>query len=414
MKKRYFLVLFLCFALSYTQDRYLYELQGPGESWLSIPVNPVTGTFSALNLRETNTDFSALLFSGPAMSSHIGYLINGKSYHQSNFQINVPIGPTAGYQVDGVFQSPEGIHIETAYFLMDISLNSELKTMGVAVLLSNKTSSPHTVGVKILLDTDIGESQNVSLVNLPNGAVLSRPVRFPSTNLPSYIYMGDRGLRSPTLRDRGFYIYPYISTNTPTMVVVENWKRLATSPWYPETLGNTFSFTATNFFDVGIGIYFGEQLIEPNQEITLGIAISLDRINPIPAIAGDSQKQAILTDEAFSQGIFTPERYIINEMLANPDNPMLEEILNQRKFSSLVPGRGLMNNQILPSQEEDIADPIVNFRHRRAIDQNILEKNIEMRKLYQIYNESLGFEISPQKGYSQPPAKGMILNPIQK
>ena len=408
MKKRYFLALFLCFALSYAQDRYLYELQGPGESWLSIPVNPITGTFSALNLRETDTEYSSLLFSGPAMSSHIGYMIDGKPYHQSNLQIRIPVGPTAGYQIDGVFQSPEGVHIETAYFLMSASLTDELKTFGVAVLISNTTSTPHTVGVKILLDTDIGETQNKPLVNLPNGSLLDRPFRFPATNLPSYLYIGERGLKSSLLKDRGFYIHPYLSTNFPSMVVVENWRRLMSSPWFPKALGNTLAYDNKSLPDAGVGVYFGEYLLEPNQEMTMGVAVSLDKIVTVPVLKDDEQTRTILTDDALSRGIFSPERYIINEMLANPSNPLLKEILNQRKFPHLVPGRGIVNNSTSDDFEEGDDTPL-DPRFKNPMDLHILKRNLEMEKLNQLYHESLGFESAP-RGYSKPPSQGIIMS----
>ncbi|MGL5721133.1 MAG: hypothetical protein ACRCY4_01855 [Brevinema sp.] len=411
MKYRYFLALFLCFALSYAQDRYLYELQGPGESWLSIPVNPITGTFSVLNLRETSTDFSSLLFSGPAMSSHIGYMVDGNAYHQSNLQIRIPVGPTAGYQIDGVFESPEGIHIETAYFLMSANLTDELKTLGVAVLISNTTDAPHTVGVKILLDSDIGESQNNPLIHLPNGSFIDRPFRFPATNLPSYLYIGEKGLKSPTLKDRGFFIYPYISTNFPSMVVIENWRRLSTSPWFPRALGNTFAYDNTRSLpDAGVGVYFGEYLLEPNQEITMGVAVSLEKIVTVPVLKDDDQTRTILTDDALSRGIFAPERYIINEMLANPSNPLLQEILNQRKFAPLVPGRGLVNGGGSADKTIEEDNVPLDPRAKKPMDVQILKKNLEMERLNQLYNESLGFESSPPRGSSQPPSQGIIMS----
>lgn len=407
MKKASLLPLLLCLSLAYSQESLVYMLQSPGDAWLAASINPVSGNFSAYNLKESDPDFVPLLFGGAAMSSHIAYTINGTSVHQSNLRVNIALGPTAGGQIDGSFET-NGVHIETAYFLMNADTDASIKTLGIAVLVSNTLSNQsRRVGVKILLDTEIGDTQNKALLYLPSGRQLDVPHRFGARSIPEYIFVGERDSFAGLAEGKGFYIYPYLSTNFPAALVTENWGRLASSAWEPRALSPAY-LGKSGSIDAGLGIYYGEYTLGAGQEITLGAALSLNKIVTVPVLKDGTR--AILEDSALSRGVFAPERYLINELLVNPSNEALQGIFFQKNLPQPIPGRGMFtpafSEEARPEAVYDPEEILWDQRAAEPLNRQLLKMEGTMDQLRRIYEENMGLDVKPSY-YIHPPYNGI-------
>lgn len=366
-------------------------------------INAYTGNFSIINTSEPDLDLSTLLFTGPATSSYLGFRIDGRNYLLSELRALCPLGISIGSQVDGVFLGgvERDLHIEVAYFIMDIKGSSTFKTLGIAVLMSN-TSANQTrkVGAKIMLDTDVGEYKNNPLFHLPDGTKVDTAFKLGASNIAPYIFAGEN-LKLAS-EPKGLYIYPNLSENTPSAVVIGNWKQLNNADWIPETIDASFAGNS-GIKDAGVGLYFGEYILGPAQSVNFGTAVSV-QASPI---------SPLLDEKALKNGVFSEDRFEVNEIFSSPQEYTLFHsnrriVLPQdSSISNSIPARRGAYRFTKPAHSANEASKTTfETLYRDSVWGALLKLDINFDYQQKKYLESM--DISIPEPYPDPPARGIV------
>lgn len=366
-------------------------------------INAYTGNFSIINTAEPDLDLSTLLFTGPATSSYLGFRIDGRNYLLSELRAVCPLGISTGSQVDGVFLGgiERDVHIEVAYFIMDIKGSSKFKTLGIAVLMSN-TSANQTrkVGAKIMLDTDVGEYKNNPLFHLPDGTKVDTAFKLGASNIAPYIFVGEN--LKLTSEPKGLYIYPNLSENIPRAVVIGNWKQLNNTDWIPETIDASFAGN-NGIKDAGVALYFGEYILGPSQSLNFGAAVSVEEspINPL------------LDEKALKNGVFSEDRFEVNDIFSNPQDYTLLYSNRVMVFpqdnlpTNPIPARKGTYRMTKPiNSGNDASKTSFETLYRDSVWGSLLKLDINFDYQQKKYLESM--DISNPEPYRDPPARGIV------
>lgn len=413
------LLIILLMIFNITNAQQLSDLSINAGS-LNTTVDMYSGRFGVLDMAEGNLDLATALFIGPALSSYIDIRVDEKRQTFDQMEALYPLGRSLGSQIDGIFLAGDqkDIHVEVAYFSMDIKGNSDMNTLGVVISLSNISEvAMHTVASKFMLDTDIGESRNNPLIYLPSGQKINNSFLLTENNIPPYIFLGQLAPLVNYAQGKGFYIYPYISQNMPTAIVIANWRRLSDEQWIPELLAPSLSYESTSSKDAGIALYFGEYKLNPHETVNFGIALSKRRSTLVP----------LLENKAISEGIFTPDRFEAEEMLRANDPALskkISSVMNQEKLQNFI-NQNPINNPYQAQRQSYRRQFLGLTRTNDSFNKNchdiefdismpssslwnyLLELNVKMQREEYIISNALYDDINIHQ-FDSPPAHGII------
>ncbi|MGL4394352.1 MAG: hypothetical protein ACRCS8_03915 [Brevinema sp.] len=276
---------------------------------LLMSVDQLSGRFGLRDTKVSEFALSSLLFDPGFPTSYIEITINGTPYRLDQLKAIYPLGVAVGHQIDAVYQWQNDLHIELGYFAMDVQSNFD--AMGIAVRISNiSTMQDHQVSVKLMLDTDVSEIHRQPLIYLDDGSHIAEP-QILQGELPRYFFLGQQDESEETA---GVYLYPSISTNSPTAIVIGNWKYLTETVGIPSEIKPSFTHHNSENLDIGLGIYFDKKTLRSGQHYDVVAAISLNK----------HESDFILNDMAMNKGVFASERFEIEELLNYlPKNPQM-------------------------------------------------------------------------------------------
>ncbi|MGL4388157.1 MAG: hypothetical protein ACRCTJ_02030 [Brevinema sp.] len=271
---------------------------------LLFTVDQISGRFGLRNIKENDFNLSSLLFDPGFPTSYIEICINGNPYRLEELKSVYPLGIAAGYQIDAIYQWENDIQIEIGYFTIDVKTN--LDAIGIAVRITNISDrDQHTVSVKLLLDTDISEIDNKSLVYLQNGEHITEGRIFTNPTIPNYLFFGKKSQFTEKIEGAGLYLYPTISTNIPRMLAIGNWKYLLDAGSFPNKINPSLKYQNSDSIDIGVGVYFDKKILKASDYYDVASAISLNK----------NQTDFILDQKMIDKGVFAPERFEIEEIL---------------------------------------------------------------------------------------------------
>ncbi len=310
MPKKFILPLLLIFSAAYSQmDRSISFLTGT----LMLNVDLFTGNFGVRDISENDPDFSSFLF-GSVPSSFFQICVDGEVLTLDKMTPVYPLGLSLGSQIDGIYIADRSVQVEVAYFALDMLGNNDFNSIGLVLNVSNiSIIDPKKINIKIMLDTDIGESRNDPSLYLPSGARISNSIRI-TNNVPDYLFVGRKNITEGRTLGKGFYIYPYVSMLKPESITIANWRRIAEQS--PDVLNPSFSYRADSTKDAGVEINFGAFTLTPGQAQYAGMIISKEQSGVFP----------VLEDESIAKGVFSEDRFEIEEIFKfSPQQQKLAE-----------------------------------------------------------------------------------------
>lgn len=299
--KNIFIFLIIFFSLSYAQDKSVVDFQTGS---LQTFVDVYRGNFSIFDKHQTDLDFVSLLFGGttsPSSSFHVS--VDNKIETLDQMQVEYALGNTLGSQIDGIFYAGEdrGIRVEVAYFALDLLNTGDLNSVGVVINLSNVSFSDNRkVGVKFMLDTDIGESRNDPLVYLPTGEKITNTTIYKS-HIPKFLFFGRKNITEA--KPIGFYLYPYVSDSLPSSITIANWRRIVEQK--NNIIDPSFAYSRDSTKDVGVSIDFEDIHLNIEESKYVGFVISKQHgvVSPV------------LSEDSVSKGVFGDGRYEADRLL---------------------------------------------------------------------------------------------------
>lgn len=409
--------LFSLFCISYSQDTRLLQMRA-GDFLTYIDM--YNAQFSILDLSQENIDFSSLLFGSSTMpSSYVVVYVDDKIQTVDQMIPLYPLGMSVGAQVDGIFLAGTNndIQVELAFFPMNISGTSKIDTIGIATRISNTSqSSTRKVSVRIMLDTDIGETSNDPLIYLPTREKITNAFVLDAKNIPPYLFIGKILFAELKTSQEAFYLYPFLSTNIPSAITIGNWKRISDKNKTQLNVPTSLSYNSTSLKDIGISIYFGTYELNPKEHQSFGIAMSKEFSTLWP----------ILENQTIDAGVFNTNRFVIEEILRNMKgfpitqqemdsttidsfliaNPVNSQNQQRQLFRQQQIGKGFSNtfNEIEQSNSN-----MPKQMRNGVIWDYLYEIDLQMRQIDQDLNRYLENK-NKEKIYDSPPSTGILKN----
>lgn len=162
----------------------------------------------------------------------------------------------------------------------------------ISYIVVNEDNKEHTVAVRLIFDTVLGEGDNAPFFVPPYGKIDNETV-FYENNMP-YLWYSFDSLKTPKVRTMGI-VSGIEDVSTPSMLVFANWRKLDRNKWdYIPEVGTSFGGGLFGGRDSAVGVYFKQVKIRP-QELTL--------YSTMYGLYGDTLKKF----DNFSISITTPE-----------------------------------------------------------------------------------------------------------
>ncbi|MGL4561644.1 MAG: hypothetical protein ACRCV0_05070 [Brevinema sp.] len=378
-KKKFFLivaVMVLCIIVNFYAQEIPKLFFSAGN--LAVTVDNTNGRFGLRNTKEKDFNLISLLYDTGFPSSYIEVYIDGKPYRLEDMKAIYPLGVAVGAQIDGIYQWQDDLQLEIGYFGIDLKTN--LDAVGIAVRVSNISErKKYNVSVNVLLDTDISEVSNQSMTYLDSGELISKGIILNKPNLPQYLFFGYKSEFNEKTQGQGMYLYPTISTNTPRVIAVGNWKKITESGSFPQYLDESLQYNSDSSIDLGVGIYFEEKVLVPNAYYDVATAISLNL----------NQANFILDQTAMNRGVFSPERFEIEELLpktppavaTNPALPAIQYHNNAQLQRQQYRQKLLHNDSSSGVFSTNIFDYLGNTLRNDSIWRYLFELNFKMNNV---------------------------------
>lgn len=194
----------------------------------------------------------------------------------------------------------------------------------IATTVLNRSEEARNIGLRILIDTTLGESQPAHfLVNGEEEVTREKEIssaRYwvsPSANTPGL------GLRYSLSGD---------GVSRPERIVFANWKRLMESSWeYATRESRTFSLLPYSINDSAVAMYFGPRRVAPGERFTVVSVLGSAGSGSFAATQGTSGPLESLFRETTEEGRLASggsieeEVVAVNDLLAEIDELLSQE-----------------------------------------------------------------------------------------
>ncbi len=341
------IVLTMFFSLSHAQE--FSSVIGLQAGSLQTFVDVQRGNFSVFDKDQKDVDFMSWLYGG-ATNPNSYFTVTVDDYTQTidQMQVKSPFSVTLGSQIDGAFYASGDVLVEVAYFSLDLINTGDFNSMGIILKLSNISSKEKNVGVKFVLDTDIGESHNDPMIYLPSGEMIDSAYIF--THMPNFLLFGEGKIPTNNFSNKGFYLYPYVSEILPSYMVIANWRRIFEQQKIEN--GVPFSYEG-GLKDVGAELRYDNIYLDAKDTVCVGIVISKQQSIASP----------VLSEDSISKGVFNEDRFKVAAMLNQNLTPTPQPTLSTPVFE---PSR---SERVRPSLPEHIpSDSMWGYLYRLNSD----------------------------------------------
>lgn len=397
-------VLLLIFGICYLSVLYAQEgtMLSIKSGDLVLYVDPHRGNFSILDTAQGELNFMSWLFGGSqSPSSYIQIYIDKVSYTLDQMEIVNPLGVSLGSQIDGIFQV-DGVQVEVAIFAMNISEEFNLNTIGIAVKMSNTSEQPKQAGVKVLLDSDIGEPSNNPLLYLPAGNQITAGMIATSNHIPPYIFIGQKQGAVLPPKGKGFYLYPNVGDQHPSKMAIGNWRYIDHNLWYSNFNSPFFTYANDGTKDAGVTLRYGMYSLIPSQEKSFGLALS-KHYSPL---------WPVIEQEALDKGIFNDNRFQVEEILKNKGTLKIDDVQRNTLQSASEQQRELFRLRQLgvvsTNSSKDLKPVVLRaLQDNRKIWSYLYQLNSQM----DIYDDNVEQVLERdfiEESFDTPPSQGII------
>ena len=244
------------------------------DGYLRLILNERTGSFSLYFLFDPGAmRYEALFNAGTPSASFLSVNVDGRVYN-----LGESITFRTSYErLDGnpalVFESP---------FLKVSEIFSPVKTYNspvvngvrITIVIENKGAQRSSVGLRLLLDTHLGEGRGKVPFNTNSRAITNETLIEGASGEKFWLSRGD----NVTLM--GSILSPYSNSRPPDFVHLANWKRLNDVPWrlrYYE--GRSFNNFPYSIGDSAVCYYYEPAVLENGGSFTYTIFLTTEDIS---------------------------------------------------------------------------------------------------------------------------------------
>jgi hypothetical protein len=155
-----------------------------------------------------------------------------------------------------------------------------MDTMRVTYVVENKDTASHQVGVRVMLDTMLGDNDGAPF--RVGEAAITEDARFEGGELPDFWQAFD-SLQAPSVTAQG--VLGQESVTRPDRVVMSNWGSLADAPWDAEVQpGRDFTRTGEFELDSALALYWDDRPLGPGESRAYVTEYGLGGISVAPGL----------------------------------------------------------------------------------------------------------------------------------
>lgn len=287
------------------------------EGLVRLELDEGSGKFSLYYLADIVANRYAPLFFSQDPETSGTAVLDGNQFHR--------LGESGGFSLETRRTRDGGRFVWTSATLEVIQDFSFVASQGsrlangvqITTTVLNRSEEPRNLGVRILIDTTLGESQPAHfLIDGEEEVTREKEVssgRYwvsPSANNPGL------GLRYSLAGD---------GVSRPVRVVFANWKRLIESTWeYSVRESRTFSLLPYSINDSAAAMYHGPLRVAPGERFTVVSVLGSAGSGGFSATSGLSGPLESLFRETTEEGRLPPGGSLVEEVIAV--NDLLAEI----------------------------------------------------------------------------------------
>jgi hypothetical protein len=294
------------------------------EGLVRLELDEEAGTFSLYYLADIAANRYVPLFFAQDPETSGTAVLDGNQFHR--------LGESGGFSLETRRTRDGGRFIWTSSTVEVIQDFSFVASQGarlangvqIATTVLNRSEESRNIGLRILVDTTLGESQPAHfLVDGEDEVTREKEIssaRYwvsPSVNTPGL------GLRYSLSGD---------GVSRPDRVVFANWKRLIESSWeYPVRESRNFSLLPYSINDSAVAMYYGPRRVAPGERFTVVSVMGSAGSGSFAATQGSSGPLESLFRETTEEGRVTSgssleeEVIAVNDLLAEIDQLLSQE-----------------------------------------------------------------------------------------
>jgi hypothetical protein len=196
--------------------------------------------------------------------------------------------------------------------IVEGSTTGNLDTAEIKYVVTNKDTVSHEIGVRVMLDTMLGENDGAPF-RIPKAGGVTTEREFLKNNMPMYWQAFD-DLANPSFQSQGTLTGGLATI--PDRFITVGWSHINETTWECQTIPNQdFDYNYSDYYDSAVGIYWFPVKLGPGQSkefITyygLG-GIDID-IQP-PLVVGLTAPEKVIIDKNAISKTFTLTAYLEN------------------------------------------------------------------------------------------------------
>jgi hypothetical protein len=244
----------------------------PDDGYIRLVLNDKTGGFLLYYLADPKSmRYEPLFNANDPMASFLSVFVDGNVYRLGNSrQFTTRIERYNG----------DPAYIFEAPFLRVIQAFTPIKTSGsqvangvmISIIVRNTNTQRSSVGVRMLIDTDLGEGRR-RVPFLTNSQVVSSELLLEGNS--DETFWVSRGSKATLM---GSIVNPVEAAGKgPNLVHIANWKRLNDAPWrLAFSPGRSFNNLPHSIGDSAVCYYFGPDMLDRDKITTYTVFLSTE------------------------------------------------------------------------------------------------------------------------------------------
>jgi len=246
----------------------------PDDGYIRLVLNQKKGSFTLYYLTDQKTmRYEPLFSSNDSTSSLLSVIVDGVIYKLDNTKIFKTRIEKNGRDTALIFESP---FLKVTQVFTPIRTSSAQAANGVMVTITmqNTATQRSFAGLRMLLDTTLGEGANGTPILTNTQAISSETLIEGSSNERYWISRGKKvslmgSIVNPvTVRGKG-----------PDLVHIANWDNLRNAPWRLNySQGQPLNKQPTRLGNSAVCYYFGPEMIDRNKTLTYTIFLTTEDV----------------------------------------------------------------------------------------------------------------------------------------
>jgi len=261
----------------------------PTDGHVRLILNEKAGSFLLYFLSDPQTvSYEPLFNSDEPLASFLSVNVDGNIYRLSNNKkIKTKIERTNG-DPSLVFEAPY-VRVTQIFTPYKTSGSDKANGIMITIKIQNISSQRASIGVRMLLDTNLGEGQR-RVPFLTNTQVVSSEVLLEG-NSDEQFWLS----RGSNVSLMGSIVNPVESLGKgPDLVHIANWKRLNDAPWRLKySKGRSFNNLPNSINDSAVCYFFGPEMIDCDKIMTYTVYLTTEdlawyNLTDLPSYITDS------------------------------------------------------------------------------------------------------------------------------